>query len=204
MVFFVGLQTQLETELEEEEARNKDDIEHMEQLRKHLEERTTAYAEVNTLATNAKEEQKRQEKKQVKLAEHLKHSKTLNTKLEKSLKTDRTTLADTQRKMEENSEKIVKETKKAEDYKKDLDKEEKELEKIRDSLKGTSSYPLIIPYLIAEYLLRLQTRLKYSTRRSKRSRKSWNPGKRRSMRRRRRLASHGENEMVWQRRRRML
>ncbi|KAF8079236.1 RecF/RecN/SMC N terminal domain-containing protein [Lyophyllum atratum] len=125
----------LTKDLEDETARNQDDILHLEQLRAHYQDREATYAEVKAAATEALKELARHEKEEVSLQERRKHAAGKAKKLKKSLQEDTNAKAKAIRDVQENTEKIEREKTKAEGYEANLIVEEKELESIRDSLR---------------------------------------------------------------------
>ncbi|KAF7361982.1 Structural maintenance of chromosomes protein 4 [Mycena venus] len=111
-------------ELADEQERNKDDVTHVELLRKDYEEREKTYQEVQDAAAAAVQELAHHEKQEVELKEKRKHVSAKAKKLKKSVTEDTSAHTKAQRTIEDSVEKIDKEKGK-----------EKILEGIRDSLK---------------------------------------------------------------------
>ncbi|KAF8518607.1 RecF/RecN/SMC [Gautieria morchelliformis] len=121
--------------LDEETARNKDNIAHCEALQKHYDDRVTVYEEVKRHAGEVMKTLQSREKEEVSLQERKKHATGKAKKLRKSLQDDTRMKTEAQRAVHNNAEKIDKERAKLEKLEASLDEEENALEIIRDSLK---------------------------------------------------------------------
>ncbi|KAF8640540.1 hypothetical protein AX17_000202 [Amanita inopinata Kibby_2008] len=122
-------------ELEDETEKNRDDITHLEMLKKHYEGLEKAYAEVQAAATEALKDLASHEKKEINLQERKKHASSKAKKLKKTLQEDTAAKANAIRTTEESMQKIEKEKAKVDAHEASLAKEEQVLETIRDSLK---------------------------------------------------------------------
>ncbi|KAJ6593824.1 RecF/RecN/SMC [Mycena capillaripes] len=122
-------------DLADEQERNRDDMTHVELLRKNYVEREKIYQEVQDAAAAAVQELAHHEKQEVEFKERRKHISTKAKKLKKSLTEDQSAHTKAQHTSEDSAEKIDKERGKAESFEASLVQEEKILEGIRDSLK---------------------------------------------------------------------
>ncbi|KAJ7287614.1 RecF/RecN/SMC [Mycena rebaudengoi] len=122
-------------ELADEQDRNRDDMTHVELLRKNFIEREKTYKEVQDAAAAAVKELAHHEKQAVELHEREKHAASKAKKLKKSLGDDKNAKAKALRTIEDSVDKMEREKIKSEGYEASLDEEEKILESIRDSLK---------------------------------------------------------------------
>ncbi|KDR85857.1 hypothetical protein GALMADRAFT_109359 [Galerina marginata CBS 339.88] len=125
----------LRKDLAQETEQNKGDIEHLEQLRKHYEEREATYVVVQEGLKTATKELSGLERREVGLQEKRKHSSGRVKKLKKSVQEDTAARKTALNLIEDSGAKIKKEKTKVEEYEISLDEEEKVLEGIRDSLK---------------------------------------------------------------------
>ncbi|KAJ6586845.1 RecF/RecN/SMC [Mycena vulgaris] len=122
-------------ELKEEQDRNRDDMTHVELLRKNYIEREKTYKEVQDAAAAAVQELAYHEKQEVEFKERRKGATTRAKKLKKSLTDDKSAQLKAEHTIDDSLEKIGKEKGKVEEFEASLVKEEKILEGIRDSLK---------------------------------------------------------------------
>ncbi|KAJ7096401.1 RecF/RecN/SMC [Mycena epipterygia] len=127
--------TEFEKQLADEQERNRDDVTHVELLRKNYIEREKIYKEVQDAAAAAVQELAHHEKQEVEFKERRKHATTRAKKLKKSLTEDKGAQVKAEHTIEDSVEKIDKEKGKVEAFEASLIKEEKILEGIRDSLK---------------------------------------------------------------------
>ncbi|KAG6864805.1 hypothetical protein C0991_007028 [Blastosporella zonata] len=125
----------LTKELEVETERHQADIDHLEELKTHYQDREAVYAEVEQAAAAAVKELADCEKEEVGLSERRKYAASKAKKLKKSLQDDTAAKSKAVRDLQENSDKIEREKKKADQFEASLAQEENVLESIRDSLK---------------------------------------------------------------------
>ncbi|KAJ7132829.1 RecF/RecN/SMC [Mycena crocata] len=126
---------EFEKELKDEQDRNRDDMTHVELLRKNYDERQKTYKIVQDAAAAAVQELAHHEKQEVEFKERKKAATARAKKLEKSLTEDKNMQLKAEHTIDDSTEKIDKEKAKLESYETSLVKEEKILEGIRDSLK---------------------------------------------------------------------
>ncbi|KAJ7783053.1 RecF/RecN/SMC [Mycena metata] len=126
---------QFKKELSDEQDRNRDDMTHVELLRKDYLEREKTYKVVQDAAAAAVQELAHHEKQEVEFKERKKGASAKAKKMRKSLTDDKNAETKAQHTIEDSVEKIDKEKRKVESYEASLVKEEKILEGIRDSLK---------------------------------------------------------------------
>ncbi|KAJ4490187.1 RecF/RecN/SMC [Lentinula aciculospora] len=124
-----------EGELDQEKAKNKDDIEHLEELQADYKAYEKGYKEVQKLVTEAVQSLSEHEKQEIGLSEKRKHAAGKAKKLKKSVGDARTALKTAQHAIEDSEEKLKKEKKNLENYEESLGIEEKVLEEIQDSLR---------------------------------------------------------------------
>ncbi|KAJ7733746.1 RecF/RecN/SMC protein [Mycena maculata] len=124
-----------EKELADEQEKNRDDMTHVELLRKDYVEREATYKVVQEAAAAAVQELAHHEKQEVELKERRKAATLKAKKLKKSLTDDKNAQTKAEHTTEDSVEKIQKEKGKLEAFETSLVKEEKVLEGIRDSLK---------------------------------------------------------------------
>ncbi|KAF8971821.1 RecF/RecN/SMC N terminal domain-containing protein [Flammula alnicola] len=122
-------------DLAKELEQNKDDIEHLAQLKQHYEEREKIYEEVQTAAAEGVKDLAAQERREIGLQEKRKHASGRAKKLKKSIQDDNVSRKAALNSIEDNTSKIKKEKDKLDEYEESLEQEEKVLEGIRDSLK---------------------------------------------------------------------
>ncbi|KAF7321342.1 SMC hinge domain-containing protein [Mycena kentingensis (nom. inval.)] len=127
--------TKLEEELNAQRETYKDDIAHVELLKKDYEERKEIYKELQAAAAKVAQELAQFQKKQVQNEERHKHANTRLKKLNKSLTEDKAALSKAKHVITDSNEKAEKERANIQELERDLAKEEKVLEEIRDSLK---------------------------------------------------------------------
>ncbi|KAJ4495817.1 RecF/RecN/SMC N terminal domain-containing protein [Lentinula edodes] len=130
-----ALMEKAEEELEEEKAKNKDDIEHLEQLQADYKAFEKGYKEIQKLVTEAVQSLSEHEKQEIGLSEKRKHAAGKAKKLKKSVGDARTALNTAQHTIEDSEEKLEKEKRKLDDYEESLGVEEKILEEVQDSLR---------------------------------------------------------------------
>lgn len=128
-------EVKLRKELAAETEKNKDDIAHLQLLRKHFQEREEAYQEVREAAEAASKELTGKEKQEVQLQEKLKHANGKTKKLMKQLTEDKNSKKRAEREIEESTDKVKKGKGKLEEQEISLEKEEKVLEGIQEGLK---------------------------------------------------------------------
>ncbi|KAJ3853636.1 RecF/RecN/SMC [Lentinula lateritia] len=130
-----ALMEKAEEELEEEKTKNKDDIEHLEQLQADYKAFEKGYKEIQKLVTEAVQSLSEHEKQEIGLSEKRKHAAGKAKKLKKSVGDARTALNTAQHTIEDSEEKLEKEKRKLDDFEESLGLEEKILEEIQDSLR---------------------------------------------------------------------
>ncbi|KAJ3576089.1 hypothetical protein NP233_g661 [Leucocoprinus birnbaumii] len=125
------LKKAIATEIE----KNKGDIEHLQLLKQHFEEREAAYKEVKDAAEEANKELTGKEKQEVQLQEKLKHANGKAKKLKKQITEDKAAKKKAENELEDSKDKMKKTKVQLEEQEASLEQEEKILEKIRDGLK---------------------------------------------------------------------
>ncbi|KAJ7084309.1 RecF/RecN/SMC [Mycena belliarum] len=123
------------SQLADEQDRNRDDMTHVELLRKNYVEREKTYKVVQDAAAAAVQELAHHEKQEVELNERRKGVLNRAKKLKKTLTDDKAAQSKAQHTIEDCTEKIAKEKGKVEGFEASLVNEEKVLERIRDSLR---------------------------------------------------------------------
>ncbi|RPD64655.1 RecF/RecN/SMC protein [Lentinus tigrinus ALCF2SS1-7] len=126
---------QFEQELEEEKARNQDDIAHHEMLQQHYDEREKLYEQVQQAAAAAMQDLAARDKEQISLEEKRKHANTKAKKLKKSISDDEHAKNQASRTIEDSDSKMEQKKEELENLEEELAQAEKALEQIRDSLK---------------------------------------------------------------------
>ncbi|KAG7097670.1 hypothetical protein E1B28_004996 [Marasmius oreades] len=126
---------ELEEELEQEKAKNKDDVNHLELLEKHYRDREAAYKELQKAATAAQKDLAEQEKKEVGVNERKKHAEGKVKKHSKLVMEENNSLRSAKQTIEDSTQRIEKGKDKLQEHEESLVKEEKALAKIQDSLK---------------------------------------------------------------------
>ncbi|KAJ3746755.1 RecF/RecN/SMC N terminal domain-containing protein [Lentinula detonsa] len=122
-------------ELEEEKAKNKDDIEHLQALQADYKAFEKGYKDIQKLVAEAVQSLSEHEKQEIGLSEKRKHAAGKAKKLKKSVGDARSALKSAQHTIEDSEEKLEKEKKNLEKYEESLVTEEKVLEEIQDSLR---------------------------------------------------------------------
>ncbi|KAF9561610.1 RecF/RecN/SMC protein [Agrocybe pediades] len=121
--------------LDELVEKNLGDIEHMEALRKHYDEREKTYEEVKAAAVAATKDLTSSERREVALQEKRKHAASRAKKLKKDVQGDTASMKTALNIIEDSTEKLQKEKKKVDEFEASLEEDERILESIRDSLK---------------------------------------------------------------------
>ncbi|KAJ3715083.1 RecF/RecN/SMC N terminal domain-containing protein [Lentinula raphanica] len=124
-----------EQKLEEEKAKNKDDIEHLQALQADYKAFEKGYKEVQKLVAEAVQSLAEHEKQEIGLSEKRKHAAGKAKKLKKSVNDAQASLKSAHHMIEDSEEKLEKEKKNLQTYEESLVKEEKVLEEIQDSLR---------------------------------------------------------------------
>ncbi|KAJ3508271.1 hypothetical protein NLJ89_g5846 [Agrocybe chaxingu] len=135
-------ETKLEVQIEktqkdlaEETEKHRTDIEHLEQLRVHYEDREKTYTVLQASAVHVAKELAATERSEIAVQERRKHAATRQKKLKKSIQEDTTARKNALNIIEDSSAKVAKEKRQLKQHEASLEEEEKVLEAIRDSLK---------------------------------------------------------------------
>ncbi|RXW12128.1 hypothetical protein EST38_g13726, partial [Candolleomyces aberdarensis] len=123
-------------ELENETSRNKQDIEHLEDLQKHYDEIEEAFQEIEQEAVKGSKDLKEMDKKVVGLEEKQKHAESRYKKLKKSVQDDTKALRNAEEADKDSTHTLEKQRRELTTHKAKLEVEETELEKIQESLRG--------------------------------------------------------------------
>ncbi|KAF9264610.1 RecF/RecN/SMC protein [Marasmius fiardii PR-910] len=126
---------ELKKDLEQEKAKNKDDVNHLELLEKHYRDREETYKELQKAAAVAQKDLAEHEKKEVGVNERKKHAAAKVKKLTKQVAEETSSLRSARQTIEDSAEKIEKGKAKLQEHEDSLVREEKALAKIQDSLK---------------------------------------------------------------------
>ncbi|KAF5370011.1 hypothetical protein D9758_001368 [Tetrapyrgos nigripes] len=132
---FNKLIDKLQSKLETEREKNKDDVTHLELLQDHYAQRVEVYKQVQQHATDASKELADKEKEEVSLSERKKHAVTKVKKSKKLVQEGTTALNQARNTIKDSDEKIQKEKKKLAEHEESLEREEKVLEGIVESLR---------------------------------------------------------------------
>ncbi|KAJ2917163.1 hypothetical protein MD484_g3255, partial [Candolleomyces efflorescens] len=123
-------------ELENETARNKQDIEHLEDLQKHYEEIEEVFKEIEEVAETGSKDLKEMDKKVVGLEEKQKHTESRYKKLKKAVQEDTKALRNAEEADKDSTATLEKQRAKLSEHQATLVVEEAELEKVQEGLRG--------------------------------------------------------------------